>query len=372
MEDRDFRVIFESLPGLYMVITSAFRIVAVSDAYLSATMTTREDIKGRDMFDVFPDNPEDPTATGVKNLRASFNRVLQHKRRDVMAVQKYDIRRSGALPSSFEERFWSPVNSPVLDGNGEVQYIIHRVEDVTDYMRLQQMSERAQVSMAAEIHQRGKELQEVNDRLRSSIAEKDILLKEIHHRVKNNLQLITSLMSLQSDFANEDGIRGTLEETCNRVRAIAEIHELLYRSADFRHVDVPLFMERLCQQLLSFYNLSPERIRLTLDMNTFGVDMQSAVPLALILNELMCNSLKHAFPGNRRGSIHISTRLIRNVNRLCFADGGVGLPPGFDYKTAPSLGSQLISLLTEQLAGTMELQTPPGTRVIIDFPVNAA
>src|SRR5262249_41778479 len=135
MEDRDFRVIFDSLPGLYMVITPAFQIVAVSDAYLSATMTTRAEIKGRDIFDVFPDNPEDPSATGVKNLRASFNRVLQHKRRDVMAVQKYDIRRSGALP--FEERFWSPVNSPVLDENGEVKYIIHRVEDVTDYMRLQ-------------------------------------------------------------------------------------------------------------------------------------------------------------------------------------------------------------------------------------------
>ena len=100
MEDPDFRAIFDSVPGLYLVVTPAFQIVAASDAYLSVTMTTRAEITGRDMFDVFPDNPEDPTATGVTNLRASFNRVLRYKQRDVMPVQKYDIRRSGARPSS--------------------------------------------------------------------------------------------------------------------------------------------------------------------------------------------------------------------------------------------------------------------------------
>jgi PAS domain S-box-containing protein len=113
-------------------------IVAVSDAYLHATMTKREEILGRGLFDVFPDNPDDPTATGVSNLRASLDRVLQHRTPDTMAVQKYDIRRSESEGGGFEERYWSPVNSPVLGSNGEVAYIIHRVEDVTEFVRLKQ------------------------------------------------------------------------------------------------------------------------------------------------------------------------------------------------------------------------------------------
>jgi len=134
----DFRALFESAPGLYLVLTPSLMIVAVSDAYLYATMTKREDILGRGLFDVFPDNPDDPTATGVSNLRASLDQVLQHRAPDTMAVQKYDIRRSESEGGGFEERYWSPMNSPVLGSNGEVAYIIHRVEDVTEFVRLKQ------------------------------------------------------------------------------------------------------------------------------------------------------------------------------------------------------------------------------------------
>src|SRR5947207_2258670 len=108
----DFRALFEAAPGLYLVLTPDFRIVAASDAYLRATMTRREDIVGRGIFDVFPDNPNDPGATGVRNLRASLERVLQTRASDAMAVQKYDIQRPAAEGGDFEERYWSPVNSP--------------------------------------------------------------------------------------------------------------------------------------------------------------------------------------------------------------------------------------------------------------------
>src|SRR5919199_942283 len=134
----DFRNLFESAPGLYLVLTPQLNIVSVSDAYLRATMTKREEILGRNLFDVFPDNPDDPEATGVKNLRASLHRVLQNRVPDAMAVQKYDVRRPAADGGQFEERYWSPVNSPVFDGSDEVAYIIHRVEDVTDFVRLRQ------------------------------------------------------------------------------------------------------------------------------------------------------------------------------------------------------------------------------------------
>jgi PAS domain S-box-containing protein len=138
-ESLDFRSLFESAPGLFLVLDPNFTIVAVSDAYLRATLTRREDIVGRDIFDVFPDNPTDPTATGVRNLRSSLTRVRENGMVDTMAVQKYDIRRPDSEGGGFEERYWSPVNSPVLKrGSNELQYIIHRVEDVTGAVRLKQ------------------------------------------------------------------------------------------------------------------------------------------------------------------------------------------------------------------------------------------
>ncbi len=135
----DFRTLFESAPGLYLVLrpdSSRFPIVAVSDAYLHATMTTREGILGRGIFEVFPDNPDDLEATGVRNLRASLESVLRDRAPHVMAVQKYDIRRPQSEGGGFEERYWSPVNSPVFGPGQEVFFIIHRVEDVTEVVRL--------------------------------------------------------------------------------------------------------------------------------------------------------------------------------------------------------------------------------------------
>jgi PAS domain S-box-containing protein len=132
----DFRALFEASPGCFLVLAPDLTIVAVTDAYLQATMTRRPDVVGRGLFDVFPDNPDDPGATGVANLRASLGRVLAERRPDAMAVQKYDIRKPESQGGGFEERHWSPVNSPVLGPEGRVVYIIHRVEDATEMVRL--------------------------------------------------------------------------------------------------------------------------------------------------------------------------------------------------------------------------------------------
>lgn len=134
-ENTDFRLLFEKLPGLYLILDKNLFIIAVSDAYLSATMTERDKIMGRGLFDVFPDNPDDPTATGVRNLKNSLQRVLKNRSADTMAVQKYDIRRTEAEGGGFVERYWSPHNSPVLDRNGEIRYIVHQVEDITERLK---------------------------------------------------------------------------------------------------------------------------------------------------------------------------------------------------------------------------------------------
>ena len=124
--------LFESLPGLFLILTPDLKIVSASDAYLKATMTKREDLVGRGLFEAFPDNPDDPSATGTSNLRASLDRVRQTAAADTMAIQKYDIRRPDG---AFEERYWSPINSPLLGADRRIEYLIHRVEDVTEFVR---------------------------------------------------------------------------------------------------------------------------------------------------------------------------------------------------------------------------------------------
>lgn len=193
----DFRLLFESAPGLYLVLTPALKIVAVSDAYLKATMTERRAILGRSLFEVFPDNPEDPSADGVRNLKASLERVRQQRTLDTMPLQKYDIRRPDSEGGGFEERFWSPFNSPVLDERGDLLYIIHRVEDVTTFVQLQrhgaaqqeltdEFRERAE-RMEVEVYQRAQEVAEVNHRLGTAHVE----LRQLYERLRELDQVKT-------------------------------------------------------------------------------------------------------------------------------------------------------------------------------------
>ncbi|MDO8417204.1 MAG: ATP-binding protein [Agitococcus sp.] len=177
----DFQQLFESMPALYLVLTPDLVIVAVTDAYLQATMTQRQQVLGRPLFEIFPDNPDDPHASGTQNLRASLNRVRRDGVADTMSVQKYDIRRPEAEGGGYEERFWSPINSPLFNAQGQLQYIIHRVEDVTGFIQLKQRgSENEKLTTElrtlvekteVEVYLRAQEVSEVNRRLHTANAE---------------------------------------------------------------------------------------------------------------------------------------------------------------------------------------------------------
>jgi signal transduction histidine kinase len=185
----DFQVLFESAPGLFLALSSDLTIIAVSDAYLRATMTRRNEILGRGIFEVFPDNPGDPAATGVRNLKMSLARALETKIPDTMAVQKYDIRKPESEGAGFEERYWSPINTPILDEHNEIRYIIHRVEDVTDYIRAkheqiaqdrmtQELRTRTE-EVEKEVYLRAREVQEANRRFETANADLAKVNKEL-------------------------------------------------------------------------------------------------------------------------------------------------------------------------------------------------
>ncbi len=202
----DYKSLFESAPGLYLVLSPELKIVAVSNAYLKATMTKREEIIGRGIFDVFPDNPDDPNATGVGNLHASLKRVVLKKASDAMAVQKYDIPRPETEGGGFEVRYWSPLNSPVLGKNNEVEYIIHQVEDVTEFIRLKQegieqnkLTEDLKMHaerMEAEIFFRAQQIQEANKKLREAEGMKNLFLANMSHEIRTPMNAIIGFTEL--------------------------------------------------------------------------------------------------------------------------------------------------------------------------------
>lgn len=202
MESSDYRLIFESLPGLYLILLPNLHIAAASEAYLNTTKTKREEIMGRGVFEVFPDNPSDPDATGVSNLRDSLELVLKDRAPNTMAVQKYDVQLPESQGGGFEVRYWSVVNIPVLDKKGEVCYIINRVEEVTEFMRLKNMGNEQDkltndlrnltASMETEIYQRAQEIQTSNKkliRLNDELTQREEEIRQVYKRLFDMDQL---------------------------------------------------------------------------------------------------------------------------------------------------------------------------------------
>jgi PAS domain S-box-containing protein len=205
--------------------------------------------------------------------------------------------------------------------------------------------------------------------LRESLHEKEGLLKEIHHRVKNNLQVVTSLLRLEAGRSKVEATRTALQEMQGRIRSMALLHEMLYRSANFADVDLADYVRQLATQLFRALNTRFGAIRLHLELDSISLGIDQAIPCGLIVNELLTNSLKHAFPDSREGEIRI--RLSRTQTRqvqLRVSDNGVGLPADLAALQGRSLGLQLVTDLVRQLHGTLELSAPgPGAAFTITF-----
>jgi two-component sensor histidine kinase len=210
-------------------------------------------------------------------------------------------------------------------------------------------------------------LVEREEQIRASLREKEALLKEIHHRVKNNLQIIISLLNLQAAHTKDPAILGAFAESENRVRSMALVHESLYRSSDLARVVLAPHVQRLCEHLYRCYGVDTRRIELRTTISDAALDLDRAIPCGLIINELVSNALKYAFPDGGKGSIHV--KLDHSLDRytLLVKDNGIGLPEGFDFRRADSLGLQLVCGLTEQIGGTIEYLRDGGSTFRIEF-----
>jgi two-component sensor histidine kinase len=204
------------------------------------------------------------------------------------------------------------------------------------------------------------------DALQASLREKEVLLKEIHHRVKNNLQIIASLLNLQMESIRHDEDRQLLLESQQRIRTLALIHEKLYGSKDLSRIPFKEYATDLCTTLVRSFHAG--NISLIFHLDDAHLAIGTAIPLALILNELLSNAVKHAFPGGRPGHVTVSLDSSpRGQFRLAVTDDGVGFPDGLVIEHSTTLGLQIVSILAGQLGGSVALSRDGGTSIAISF-----
>jgi PAS domain S-box-containing protein len=212
------------------------------------------------------------------------------------------------------------------------------------------------------------ERKKAEDRIMEALREKDVLLREIHHRVKNNMQVISSLLSLQSQRFLDAEVREAFRESQDRIRSMALVHEKLYQTRNLSRIDFSDYVKSLTSSLLRTYQTDASRIALKLDLDRTSLDINAAIPCGLILNELVLNALKHAFPGERKGEITVELHENEGGTiRLTVRDNGVGFPEGVDIEHTDTLGLQIVALLAGQLDGRIEVRRDGGTAFSLSF-----
>jgi two-component sensor histidine kinase len=224
------------------------------------------------------------------------------------------------------------------------------------------LGKNAVLSVLWDIHDR----KQAGEKLEASLREKELLLKEIHHRVKNNLQIISSLLSLQTAVTMSEEASAILIDSQNRIKSMAMIHESLYKSSDFACIDFKDYVDSLVRSLACSY-VTAQNIRIIKDIADISLDIDAALPCGLIINELITNSMKYAFKGSASGELRVSLTVNDDLYTLIVSDDGAGLPPGVDFRNTATLGLQLVVTLTGQLNGDIEILEGKGTTFKITF-----
>ncbi|MBW1834294.1 MAG: hypothetical protein JRI62_05815 [Deltaproteobacteria bacterium] len=222
------------------------------------------------------------------------------------------------------------------------------------------------------------QMKKTEEQIKESLSEKEVLLREIHHRVKNNLQIISSLFRLQTADIRDEHDMEIFKESQSRVRSMALIHERLYQSKDLAKIDFAEYTPKLVSHLLSLYAIHAETITLDISVDDVFLSIDIAVPCGLIINELVSNCLKHAFPESTKGKIRVELRMTEDLpvqNKrsskmvtLIVSDNGVGFQKKMDFCSTETLGLELVTTLVKQLNGTIELDRSRGTEFKITFP----
>jgi PAS domain S-box-containing protein len=327
-------------------------ILDCNEAFLAMNGFSRDELIGKSI-DVVHENPDSPAGRQafLEQLRREgrVENEITHERRD---------------GTNYPVHFLSTL----VTLNGK-QLVLGIDRDISERKRAEAEIQRYRDHLEELVAERTAELHAANLQISASLQEKEVLLKEIHHRVKNNLQVISSLLNLQSGYTDDEAAIALFTESRNRVHSMALIHEQLYRSADFTRVDFAAYTQELIRRLLVSYRAQANGIDLDLSFDEIYLDITTAIPCGLIINELVSNALKHAFPDGQSGTIEVEMQTVSEEGyRLIVRNDGVAFPAGVDFRNTDTLGLQLVNSLTRQLSGQIDLHTEEDTTFEICFP----
>jgi PAS domain S-box-containing protein len=325
----------ENAASALFMMDTAGRCTFMNPAGAQMTGFTFAELRGQILHDQI--HHTRPDGTPYPMAECPLNRALQD-RTAIRGLEEVFIRKDGTF---FPVRCAA---SPIIQEGRPVATVIE-VQDITQ----QQRAERA---------------------LRAALREKEVLLQEIHHRVKNNLQVVASLLDMQAEAVADPRVRAAFEDSQARLHAMALIHEQLYQGASLAHLNAADYLRRLSTRLFETYSRTNGRITLEIEVEDIALELNVAIPCGLMLNELLSNALKHAFPGGQPGAVAVTLHQAPpGTCVLTIRDNGVGLPEGLDIGRTDSLGLQLVSLLIEQLGGSLTLEPGGGTSFRLTFPL---
>jgi PAS domain S-box-containing protein len=276
------------------------------------------------------------------------------------------------------ERVWSSgVLNAIRDENGNLTGFIRVARDMTKQKRMEEAMAQLAVDLEDRVVERTRQLESTVEALRRKnkeveafsqivsrdLEEKEILLREIHHRVKNNLQVVQSLLRMRARALPKGDARAAIETIGDRVHAMAMVHERLYQSPDLAALALSDYFRDMFDGAIASHALLPDQVQFTVDAERIALSLDRAVPFGLLANELLSNCLKHAFPQGRRGTVAVSIHRISGAVRMVIEDDGVGLPPRFDPGACTSMGLKLAASLAHQLGGKLAFTSGPGCRV---------
>lgn len=328
--EEKYRTIIEKIEDGYYEVDLAGNFTFFNDSLCRIQGYSRDELMGMN-YKYYLDNDN------AKRVYKTFNEVYKTGK-PTKAFDWEIIRKDGS------KRFIEDSIALVCDASGKPAGFMGIVRDIT-------------------------ERKQTEDKIKESLEEKEILLKEIHHRIKNNFQIITSLLRLQEGRFKDKELLDIYRTSQNRIRAMALVHERLYQSDDLARIDFDDYIRKIATELHQVFLVDPKRIVLDINAEKVQLSIDKAIPLGLIINELLTNSIKYAFPKGlrRKGKIAISLTKQDDVIELIFSDNGVGIPESLDMNNSGTLGMKLISLLTNQLDGEVQLYRGEGTKIVVRF-----